>query len=1128
MSARLAVAAVCAGILALGRAAPARADADSILVRVGGNLAGRAGETIDVPVTVDLSGAPGRSLGSYTATLTFNPAQLQFGGAGSGDFAAPQTNTAHASDSGTVRLTAVQPSGASGLVVLFYARFYVLSDSGQSPVTISFSEMSATATSTTPFESLLPLLRTLNGTFCKSLGRWGDVDGDGQANSFDALVALSVVVGIPVDTTELSPELADVDGDGRITSRDALIILSYSVGLPVTGYRILLDAPGACGTGSPITIVITPDSLELQVGQTTPVVFAALDSLGHSVTTDTGTVTSSDPSIAAWVEGEGGGLVQARAPGTAILTARLGPGVAATFKVVVVARRIKWWVDVLRARLAPVQLGDSVLPFEYIGDAVSLAHNGDTVLVAGGTYEELVSSYGYEASGQGALTIIGDPVNRPVIDPRGSGEWYQSAEALDLEPGIGQLALLNLVVRAGTVYLAGHDVTVRNVRIEGLGTNAEYGLVVTTVPSGGDAPPARAAGPERSPVPEAPGNALVDGVTVLGDSLYNGIMVRVADTATIRNSSVRRSQSGQDPTCGAEPYTYGGILVQQASVSVAQSDTVINPECQGIALFDADDYALLTDLSRTVATHNVVSGAPGTGIALGARLDSSDHNQVGNTGLVLNMRSFGQAVGIYAMYYDVAPDTVWSLGDVITGSGGRGFAIDTAAKGVIDGLVVAGSGLDSSDGGHGVDLGPGGTYWLSRSRVTNVVYAEGVRFSGDHTSLHSHGNYIADVWDDGLTAYQNGECEGDCSPPARAAAARPQRAGPYRSGPDTLTSVSDTILDVGGTGLYMSDGVYVLVDSLLADSAGGDNIQVWYVGKLLVQHARVSRAAQVGIDAYSVDTVGIRFSSVTQFGVDGIAADYGVDSARVYGDTVANGLQGIVSISGGSNMLVDSSLITNDSTGFIFDGGAGARIQRSRIDGNGFGVMLACCYYDSVVVRQSTIQNSWHAGADNFNTEHGAILDADSNYWGNETGPACRQYPPTTVCGNAGAGDSIQTVGVTYDGFLASPPVTPAPPVRPAALAGAPMGRGGAPVTVAASGPGVPPRVVELAGAGAHPARRSTKSVPAHAPVASRAARLAADRAAAARRPPHRAPAAWHAPTKARAHAVQILLRKRR
>ena len=58
----------------------------------------------------------------------------------------------------------------------------------------------------------------------------GDVDGDGQVTSSDALLVLRVSVLMENSTEELV-KLADVDGDGSLTSADALELLRYSVGL---------------------------------------------------------------------------------------------------------------------------------------------------------------------------------------------------------------------------------------------------------------------------------------------------------------------------------------------------------------------------------------------------------------------------------------------------------------------------------------------------------------------------------------------------------------------------------------------------------------------------------------------------------------------------------------------------------------------------------------------------------------------------------------------------------------------------------------------------------------------------------------------------------------------------------
>ena len=89
------------------------AAADSVLVRVGGDLTGRAGQYIDVPVTVDLSGAPGRQLGSYRGLLAWDSTRLEFMQIKPGNFAAPQVNPG--TTGGTERITAVLPSGDSSV-----------------------------------------------------------------------------------------------------------------------------------------------------------------------------------------------------------------------------------------------------------------------------------------------------------------------------------------------------------------------------------------------------------------------------------------------------------------------------------------------------------------------------------------------------------------------------------------------------------------------------------------------------------------------------------------------------------------------------------------------------------------------------------------------------------------------------------------------------------------------------------------------------------------------------------------------------------------------------------------------------------------------------------------------------
>jgi alpha-tubulin suppressor-like RCC1 family protein len=69
---------------------------------------------------------------------------------------------------------------------------------------------------------------------CQALQIGGDVSGDRQVNSRDALIVLTAAVGLPVTGFELGRP-ADVDQDLQVTSRDALFILGYGIGLASGG-----------------------------------------------------------------------------------------------------------------------------------------------------------------------------------------------------------------------------------------------------------------------------------------------------------------------------------------------------------------------------------------------------------------------------------------------------------------------------------------------------------------------------------------------------------------------------------------------------------------------------------------------------------------------------------------------------------------------------------------------------------------------------------------------------------------------------------------------------------------------------------------------------------------------------
>lgn len=57
----------------------------------------------------------------------------------------------------------------------------------------------------------------------------GDVNGDGNVNSNDALMILKYSVGL--EAGDFLTNRADMNGDGQINSSDALTVLKTSVGL---------------------------------------------------------------------------------------------------------------------------------------------------------------------------------------------------------------------------------------------------------------------------------------------------------------------------------------------------------------------------------------------------------------------------------------------------------------------------------------------------------------------------------------------------------------------------------------------------------------------------------------------------------------------------------------------------------------------------------------------------------------------------------------------------------------------------------------------------------------------------------------------------------------------------------
>ena len=82
--------------------------------------------------------------------------------------------------------------------------------------------------------SLVSFIVIVSVVFCNIFGTSassvvGDINGDGRANSSDALIVLRYSVGLSTGIKDMSP--GDLNHDGKINTADALIILRICVGL---------------------------------------------------------------------------------------------------------------------------------------------------------------------------------------------------------------------------------------------------------------------------------------------------------------------------------------------------------------------------------------------------------------------------------------------------------------------------------------------------------------------------------------------------------------------------------------------------------------------------------------------------------------------------------------------------------------------------------------------------------------------------------------------------------------------------------------------------------------------------------------------------------------------------------
>jgi hypothetical protein len=442
--------------------APSAARGQAIGAGLGGNTTSLVSQPFDVPVVVDMTARPER-LGAFALRIRWNPAVLQFQIGTSGSFGNVTANTDSAPQ-GIIRLAGANPAGVAGLITLGVGRFVPLV-ADTTTLLLTFSELFAAGT----YADLRPSLSVSNGQFCTATGRIGDIDGDGQSNSRDALIALESAVGLDVSAYPIA--LGDVDGNGVTDTRDALVMLSAGVGIDVTAFpRLGQILGGACAPSVPVTMAIAPSAVTgVLVGQQVSFEARATGPTGALVTLPGATFRSSNPVILAFNSPSGPTTANALAPGTVtVTTVRNGKDSVQT-TVTVVARRTTHFVDA-KAAGAANQLGTQTLPFATIGAALQIALGGDTIRPQPGRYEESLFV-------DSAVVLMGDTLpdgTRPVLAGTGTGILLGGAGAREVQ-------YLELDGFTNAVDIAGPS----HVLLRGLwARNVAYGVLALGSPIG--------------------------------------------------------------------------------------------------------------------------------------------------------------------------------------------------------------------------------------------------------------------------------------------------------------------------------------------------------------------------------------------------------------------------------------------------------------------------------------------------------------------------------------------------------------------------------------------------------------------------------------------------------------------
>lgn len=584
---------------------------------------------------------------------------------------------------------------------------------------------------------------------------------------------------------------------------------------------------------------------------------------------------------------------------------------------------------------APSPDGSEAAPFPTIQGAFDAAERDATVVVAAGTYAEVLTLARRHrlaaVIGRCAAMVSVDGTDADA-DPDGDGnpspglliDIGDDAAVTFTDLTFANGPQIGIFVQSGITTMARLDLVGSNAA----GLLAAYGSVSTFSDGQIREGQSDSDGQYGHGVEVNEGGTLTLTDTTIADNPNGGILALGADThVTLERVTVTGTRASRRGDGLAVDVTDGATLT-------ATDVTIDDFESMGILVSGADARATFVTSSISGGAAYAATAGWGAQVELGGRLDTTDtwfddnartaigvfdagsHLEMLRGGVRRTVGSEADTIGI-----GVADDATATLTDAEV-SGGEGYGVHvegSLASVVLDGVTIADVAAPVlGEAGVGLMADDGGTVTATDLTVSGCALG-GVQAAGAGTRLTITGGTVSGI--------------GPAGQEARAVAV----AG------GTLVATDVTVADNTGNGLYVDEGAVVtwtggaITGTVPRDSGlGGRGVEVYGGSAATLTGVRIAENADTSVLIWGVgsrgtliggEVVDTRRSETTLTG-RGLTVEEGA-SLRVEGGTLVSGHQGagIVAFDHGTTLSLDDVTVRDVGADLLTLWGMGVVIQ---------------------------------------------------------------------------------------------------------------------------------------------------------------------------------------------------------